>query len=717
MPVDHVLLNPWTRKHDDPRVNLIPQAPKIAYPKSLQELIELCRDRPDYQHFKAAGSHWALSEAAISDHTFIETHDYRNQRQALGRTLHEVVPGCLHHDVIERMTDEHSPSRHGSLVHVESGKRIYQLYAELDQVDPLQTDPLDGVLTLGGYMLKHHQKSHFAGPWAFETLGNAGGQTVAGAFSTGTHGGDFRRPPIADSVVAIHLVADGGKHYWIEMVDHERYYPQLTDDDMLNALYGKPELGGPDNFQVIRAIDNAVFDAVLVSAGRFGVIYSVVLRAVPQYALYERRRLHVWQDFKHQIKHLASPLYTDAAILPNGFVPSTDVVGEQRFVPSTDVVGEQRFLQIAVCLTPHANFQRNLAGITKQWQLVLPDSPAGRAERVGVMLDDFDNRLQAPRFSLAGANHSFSPDPDDPTKGDDPDPISRACANGSFMAGVLDVAIAEIEEFVNTNGTVVGAGIAGIAVVGGVGLAALIPALFLILLILRELLDQFDNDDRFGEHVERIKNALLDPHEPDPLKRAAGFFAWQLIMYFGFESQQKNRDYEAISYAVTDQKDYRNISCEVNVESVEVFFDAKVDRLIAYVDALLAYEVMQEFQGKAFVGYAALRFMGPSRALLGMQKHAVTCSVEVACLKDVSGSQELVDYAVALALNPNVGGVLHWGQRNDATAADIERLFGDSNSPTNGNLGAWREALALISEGGSLKGFSSEFTRRTGLEI
>jgi len=34
-------------------------------------------------------------------------------------------------------------------------------------------------------------------------------------------------------VVAVHLVPDGGQHYWIERVDYERYYPQLTDDAAL----------------------------------------------------------------------------------------------------------------------------------------------------------------------------------------------------------------------------------------------------------------------------------------------------------------------------------------------------------------------------------------------------------------------------------------------------------------------------------------------------
>jgi hypothetical protein len=100
-----------------------------------------------------------------------------------------------------------------------------------------------------------------------------------------------------------------------------------------------------------------------------------------------------------------------------------------------------------------------------------------------------------------------------------------------------------------------------------------------------------------------------------------------------------------------------------------------------------------------------------------MQKFDMTCSVEVACLKDVSGSQELVDYAVALARNPNIRGLLHWGQRNDWTRDEVERIYGDSPFNPGGNLGFWRQALRQVTEDGALDGFSSEFTRRTGLEV
>ncbi len=696
MAIAKSLNSPWTRKHDDPRFNLIPQAASIVFPTSLQELIELCRDRPADQRFKAAGSHWALSAAAISDHTFIETHDPRGVHQAMGKTLDNVIPKCLNFDHVQHMVESESDAR-SYLVHVEAGKRIYQLYAELDQ--PVNVgDPS----TLAGFINQQFDNPGYGGPWALPTLGGAGGQTIVGALNTGTHGGDHDRAPIADAVVAIHLVADGGKHFWIEAVDNDR--PQLTDDFMMSPEFRTNELGGAANFELLR--DNNLFNAVLVSAGRFGVIYSVVLRAVPQYSLYERRRLHLWQDIKDQIKDTEGPLYQDIAIPPSPV-----------FTPSSAVMGGQRFLQVAISLTTHANFQRNLVGITKRWELALPAAPQGRDERVGEMEDGFDALIQAPRFANAGRNHTYTPDPDDPHTAGETSMLDRACADSSFLKGVIQATIDEIADFVDTNGVAVGAGIGAIAAAGGVGLLALIPALLLILLILKAILDAFDDDTRFGEVMEEVKNELLDPDEPDPLKRAAGLFAWQLIYYLAFQSQQSDRDYEAISYAVMDQKDYRNISCEVNVDSVEVFFDAVDDRLIAFVDALIAFAMMQEFQGKAFVGYASLRFTRRTRALIGMQKFDMTCSIEVACLKDVSGSQELVDHAVALARNPNYGGLLHWGQRNDWTRDEVERIYGDCPLNPGGNFGFWRQALREITEDGALDGFSSEFTRRTGLEV
>jgi hypothetical protein len=67
-------------------------------------------------------------------------------------------------------------------------------------------------------------------------------------------------------------------------------------------------------------------------------------------------------------------------------------------------------------------------------------------------------------------------------------------------------------------------------------------------------------------------------------------------------------------------------------------------------------------------------------------------------------------------LNNNVGAILHWGQRNTSNAQEIEDRFGASAPVRPGELQTWRKALATVTAGGSLKGFSSAFTRQTGLE-
>src|SRR5439155_19777213 len=113
------------------------------------------------------------------------------------------------------------------------------------------------------------------------------------------------------------------------------------------------------------------------------------------------------------------------------------------------------------------------------------------------------------------------------------------------------------------------------------------------------------------------KNGLLN--RADPREREAGLFVWQMIVFATFSDQQKDADFEAISYAVMDGHDYFDKSCNVNVDSIEVFFDATDPMLIAYVDALVEYEKGQEVApvAKAFVGYISMRFTGPTRAVIG----------------------------------------------------------------------------------------------------
>jgi hypothetical protein len=533
--------------------------------------------------------------------------------------------------------------------------------------------------------LKNEGNLDYKGPWAFPTLGGAGGQTVFGALNTGTHGGDHRQPSIADAVVAMHLVADGGKHYWIEPTFLPEFESPLTDEAAVRAVYATAEFGGADNFEYIR--DTDLFNAVLVSAGRFGVVYSVVMKAVRQYCLHEERRLHDWQDVKLLVNDLTSDLYT---------LPAAS---------TSPAKGANKFLQIAVSLAPYAFFTRNLVGVTKRWNVpAIPNdiSPNGRAERTG---------------SNAGRSISYTPDPDKPNQAQPMSFLERACSSANFMDGVIEAVAQEIKEFIEDNIVPIGGVIAAVGAVGGTaGLATLASAFAILLALLFAFLAALraKGDARLGETLDDLRSLLLD--RADPAERAAGIFIWQCIYYKLFKSQQDDLDYDAISYAVMDQHNYLDLSCNVNVDSIEVFFDASDPMLIAYIDALIAFEAGQEFQGRSFGGYASLRFMGSSRALLGMQRWPVTCAVEVAGLKDVRGTKELIDFAISFALNNNVRGILHWGQRNPSTANHIEDRFGQAALVRAGELQTWRQALKMVTDGGRLDGFSSPFTRQTGLE-
>ncbi len=707
MAIPQAQLAPWTRKHDDPIAPHFPQVPVIQYPQSLAQLIEICRDRPADQRLHAAGSHWALSEAAISDHTFIETHDPKNVFPAMGSTLRDVVPGCLSEAFLTALNKSTSTAAGVAavppsyFVHFESGKRIYQLYSELDVGDSVFPE------SLAMLMQSKFGNDKFLGSWGFATLGGAGGQTVVGALSTGTHGGDFDRPPIADAVVALHIVLDGGKHVWIERGSPDA--PFMTDKAKLLAHFEQKEFGGPRNFDVIYS--DAILNTALIQVGRFGIVYSAVMRVVPQYGLKEDRRLDTWENVKDKIADPNSDLFF-------------------KLIPGGSTV--QRFLQIAVNPIPSVNGTTHISSITRRWTVsvdALPASlappvtwatgvnPAGRPEVVGNILNFADAMLKSPRFSNAGNTVGYSADDPDIA---DLNLYEAACADPDFLTGIIEAVYAEIEDFINSNGAVIGGAIGGAVATGAAAtLLPLIPFLLLILAILAALLDWLKDSDgttTLGDVLDDLRDKLLG--SSDPQQRAAGILVWRAIAAEVFKSQQGPRTYSAMSYAVMDGHNYLDQSCQVNGRSLEVFFDAADPNLLTFVDRLLKFEIDQEFgEGHSVVGYISLRFCGATSALIGQERFARTVAVECSGLGDVNGSTQFVDFAAKLALDPNIKGILHWGQQNPSTQAEIEFRFGDSVSQPFGPLHTWREVLALLTENGRLDGFSSQFTRRAGLEV
>lgn len=111
---------------------------------------------------------------------------------------------------------------------------------------------------------------------AIPTLGGRNGQAIAGALSTGTHGSDIEIPPLCDTVMAMHLVTEGGRELWIE-----RASQPITHDAALARVLAR---SCPDT-EILRNDD--IFNALLVAFGRFGIIYSFVLRVRPAFRLAE----------------------------------------------------------------------------------------------------------------------------------------------------------------------------------------------------------------------------------------------------------------------------------------------------------------------------------------------------------------------------------------------------------------------------------------------
>jgi hypothetical protein len=117
---------------------------------------------------------------------------------------------------------------------------------------------------------------------AIQASGGSPGATLAGALSTATHGGEFRWPLLVDRVRAIHLAGPAGEEWWIEgatsIADHHRLqqiYPNIDDQHFI--------AGGAWQHDGLTAED--VLNAVVVSMGTMGVIYSMVLEVVPQFGI------------------------------------------------------------------------------------------------------------------------------------------------------------------------------------------------------------------------------------------------------------------------------------------------------------------------------------------------------------------------------------------------------------------------------------------------
>jgi hypothetical protein len=134
---------------------------------------------------------------------------------------------------------------------------------------------------------------------SLKTCGASNGQTIVGAFSTGTHGSaiDFGSTP--DFIVGLHIVLSPTRHIYLERAS----YPVAAD-----AFASKIHA------ELVRS--DELFNAALVSFGSFGFIHGVMLESENIFLLESFRQK---MDLNDAIRSLMQTLdFSNSTILPHG---------------------------------------------------------------------------------------------------------------------------------------------------------------------------------------------------------------------------------------------------------------------------------------------------------------------------------------------------------------------------------------------------------------
>jgi len=202
-------------------------------PASLPELVTIV------QKAEAAGKHIHVVGAGYSFEDIAATTDWMLDLKKLNHRVTGLVGNTGAKSALTDTWKNRQSGRDASplrLAHTEAGVRLFDLCTQLSKEGL-------GPLSVGGAL----------------------GQSLAGATQTSTHGSEPSIPPLCDQIQALHLVSGDGQEYWIE-----RKSEPLTDNDQLLRL----SIHACRDLRIIR--DDSIFNAAIVSAGRFGIIYSIV---------------------------------------------------------------------------------------------------------------------------------------------------------------------------------------------------------------------------------------------------------------------------------------------------------------------------------------------------------------------------------------------------------------------------------------------------------
>ncbi len=615
-------------------------------PSTRGEIVEIIRQaEANGQRVKWTGSIWSFMGNYISPDFLI---------QSAGIT--RVIDSSL---ILDRLTLS-NPSIKEHLVHIKGGTKVFNVNRLLHGLPAATTgdgpDEQNLDCKLNGIPGR-----------ALPTLGGSGGQAIAGVMATGSHGGDISLPPIADAVMAIHLIGPGGQEWWIERTRGLTAGTEAqTQQELQTIANSVPGAAAELCNGILVKKDDDFFRSVLVSVGRMGFVYSLVVKTVPAFKLQETRSNDTWESIKNKLT--ASQFHG-------------------KF-------GDLHFLQIIVNPFGNGTHECKVAKRIKvecQTPNQVVPGPTG-FDFQSFICSKQDVRSLIPLFvaALAAILATIA--------------ALVVLANVEFAAASALAAIPFIGWALA----------AAMYVVWGVTLAA-IAALTVTAAALTTLIGYLTVSGSMtaGDLIAAIANFAYGAG----LK---GLMKALLVALFdsGYPVTVNGQPWTEtrISWKIMDTYGYKYEDFCEKVDSMEIAFDVAAAKdtgqgYIAFIDEVLGIFDDLYNRNIAVAGIMSLRYTSKTTALIGMSKFPTTCHIEIPIIRKFGGNAEFIARAQTSAINH--GGVPHWGQLMATyTGADIDNLHGS-------DLTTWRNTLTtLIQVGGGSSNltFSNDFTVTYHLE-
>ena len=561
---------------------------------------------------RAVGSNWSYTEVALTREV---THVIDNSSLAaiLNGTDATSTATLLPFALTDAARDDAA-----NLIHVEAGIKIHALNCALD-----------------------------ARGKAMHTLGGSNGQSLAGVLGTATHGSDIDLAPIADQVRAIHLVGPGGLEWWIEP---DEGAGNITQRSRLEAARDAGRLCSDIRIEY----DTALFDAVLVSAGRMGVIYAVVVHVRDAYNLAETRVPGTWNQARARIQR--------------------EIVDG---LPPADGTPRPRFMEVIVSPYADGAGQRPAVVSTRVVDTRDPDGENNAPDIFGLVCN-----LQPMTPILLGLQ-ALVP---------------------ALMSAAVATALAAISW------------ILGIPFVGGLIFAAastaVITAATTSFIALQTAITAIltTPGENVAQKLATIVNLAVLIGQKQIVPALIGAVVQQQRPATGARPII-NKNFRVATGQLVCPAFREQPNCMREIDGLEFALDATPGSttLFSFMDDVFALTT-EFFNGNRPPGFAmSLRFTRATRASIGMQVFARTASVEFIMLRHFAGHDDFRRRLYAIARTR--GAIPHWGLIHEIDAAEVARLYG-------GRLTSWRAQLdrLIVAGAGRETTFRTSFSLSRGLE-